>query len=565
MAGSFVLNRYSKCATGKASHEKTCSDHSLSLFVCLCLYVQGVREHADLYGSVREPCKGACGSICERAGAHRSVHELPQLRTCEHPEPDRTLSTAPLWERTNAHLQAPKARSNTSYRTSLGDDCCALTKHPEPDRTPHTAPLWETTLAHLRAPRYRSNTSYRTSLGEDCCTLASTQSQIKNLLSHLAGRRQLYTASTKSEIKHFLTRLSERGPLRTCEHPEQDHLLPRLSARRLVRTCEHPERDRTPPAASLWDITIARLRAPKTRSRTSYRASLGEDCCALASTQSQIKNLLPCLSGRGLLRTCEHPEPDQEAPTRLYGRGLLRTCEHPEPDQEPPTAPRWDRTDAHLRAPRARSRSSYRASLGEAWCALASTQSQMKNLLPRLSGRGLLHTCEHPEPDQEPPTTPLWERTVAHLRAPRVKSRSFYHASLGEDCCVLASTQSQIKKLLPRLPGRRLLRTCEHPEPHQEPPTTHLWETTLAHLRAPRARSRTSYHASLGEDWCALASTQSQISSYRASLGDSCCALASTQSQIKSVLPRPSGRELVRTCEHPEPNQENSYCNRSCG
>ena len=189
---------------------------------------------------------------------------------------------------------------------------------------------------------------------------------------------------------------------------------------------------------------------------------------APASTQSQIEHFLPHLSGRGQMLTYKHPKPDRT----------------------PPTAPLWETTVAHL----------------------PSTQSQIEHPIPHLSGRRPLHTCEHPGTDRIPPTAPLWERTVAHLRAPRVKSRSFYHASLGEDCCVLASTQSQIKKLLPRLPGRRLLRTCEHPEPHQEPPTTHLWETTLAHLRAPRARSRTSYRILLEDDNCTLRAPRAKSS-----------------------------------------------------
>merc|ERR1712110_589470 len=173
--------------------------------------------------------------------------------------------------------------------------------------------------------------------------------------------------------------------------------------------------------APLWETTVAQLRTPRARSNTSYRTSLGDDSCAVASTQSQIKHLLPHLSGRQQLRSCEHPEPDQT----------------------PPTAPLWETTAAQLRAPRARSNTSYRTSLEHDSCAVASTQNQIKHLLQRLSGRRQLRSCGHPEPDQTPPTAPLWETKV---------------------------------------------RSCEHPEPDQTPPTAPLCETTVAQFRAPRAR-----------------------------------------------------------------------------
>merc|ERR1712110_562631 len=205
--------------------------------------------------------------------------------------------------------------------------------------------------------------------------------------------------------------------------------------------------------APLWETTVAQLRTPRARSNTSYRTSLGDDSCAVASTQSQIKHLLPHLSGRRQLRSCEHPEPDQAPPAALL----------------------WETTVAHLRAPRARSSTSYRTSLGDDSCALATTQSQIKHLPPHFSGRRQLRTCEHPEPDQAPPTAPLWETTVAHLRAPRARSSTYYRTSLGDDSCALANTQSQTKHLLPHLSGRRQLRTCEHPEPDQAPPTAPLW------------------------------------------------------------------------------------------
>merc|ERR1712110_880504 len=123
------------------------------------------------------------------------------------------------------------------------------------------APLWETTVAQLRSPRAKSNTSYRTSLGDDSCAVASTQSQIKHLLPHLSGRRQL-------------------------------------------RSCEHPEPDQTPPTAPFSETTVAQLRAPRAKSNTSYCTSLGDNSCGVAGTQSQIKHLLPHLSGKQKLRSC---------------------------------------------------------------------------------------------------------------------------------------------------------------------------------------------------------------------------------------------------------------------
>jgi hypothetical protein len=88
--------------------------------------------------------------------------------TLEHPRPDQKPLTAPLWETTVVEFSTPKARSNTSNSTPLGDDRAR-------PLTSKSSPLGDDgdgVINNLQQPP---------SLGDDNCGVSNTQEQITNL------------------------------------------------------------------------------------------------------------------------------------------------------------------------------------------------------------------------------------------------------------------------------------------------------------------------------------------------------------------------------------------------